>query len=89
MQEEDILIRIHRYESGQLKAFVDVTFSCSLGEFTLCGLRIIQKEGQDPWIAFPTIPYEKDGTTRYKKMIEAPQSTHRRLALAIFNEFRK
>lgn len=89
MSEAEILVTIHRHESGQLKAFADVTIPTSLGEFTLCGLRILRKDGHEPWVAFPTIPYEKDGTTRYKKLIDAPQSTQRRIAQAVLAEFQK
>lgn len=89
MLETSVLVTIHRYESGQLKAFADVTFQTSFGEFTVCGLRILQKDGHEPWVALPSIPYEKDGTTRYKKLIDAPQSTVRRIAQTVLDEFRK
>lgn len=35
--------------SGALKAFLDVTFDEHL---TIKGFRVVQKEGQEPWVAF-------------------------------------
>lgn len=89
MLEGTMLVTIHRYESGELKGFADVTVDTSLGEVTLCGFRIMQKQGKGPWIGYPSSAYQKDNQTRYKKFIDAPQATQRRITQAILAEFQK
>lgn len=89
MADEQLLITIHRYESGQLKAFVDITMLTPLGEITLRGFRIVQKLGQPPWIANPATSYQKNGETKFKDLIDAPQGTQRRLAQAILAEYER
>lgn len=89
MADEQLLVSIHRYESGQLKAFADITLLTPFGEITLRGFRIVQKPGQSPWVAYPATAYQKDGKTHFKNLIDAPQGTQRRLAQAILAEFER
>ena len=87
MADEQIFVTIHRYESGQLKAFADVTLLTSLGEITIRGFRILQKPEQPPWVAYPATSFQKDGQPKFKNLIDAPQGTQRRLAQIILAEF--
>jgi DNA-binding cell septation regulator SpoVG len=87
MADEHVLVSIHRYDSGQLKAFADVTVLTPLGEVTIRGFRVVHKSGQAPWIAFPATSYQKDGKTKFKDLLDTPQATHRKLAEAILAEF--
>ena len=87
MADEQCIVTIHRYESGQLKAFADVTLPTPLGEITLRGFRVVEKPGHPPWVAYPATSYQKDGKPKFKDMIDAPQGTKRRLAQAILAEY--
>jgi hypothetical protein len=42
MADEEIVVSLHLFESGQLKAFADVTLHTSLGEITIKGFRVVQ-----------------------------------------------
>jgi DNA-binding cell septation regulator SpoVG len=76
-----------RIQRGQLRAFCDVTLSFEHGELTLKGCRVIQKDGQEPWIAFPTNSYEKDGKTINKPVLEFSQTLRRMITTAILAEY--
>lgn len=87
MTDEQIVVSIHLYQSGQLKAFADVTLHTTLGEITIRGFRVVHKPDQAPWIAFPATSYQKDGKTKFKDLLDTPQATHRKVAEAILAEF--
>lgn len=87
MGELKITVEIKRLERGQLRAFCDVTLFFEHGELTLKGCRVIQKDGQDPWIAFPTNSYEKDGKTINKPVLEFSQTLRRLITAAILAEY--
>jgi DNA-binding cell septation regulator SpoVG len=82
-----IAVDIKRLERGQLRAFCDVTLSFEHGELTLKGCRVIQKDGQEPWVAFPTNSYEKDGKTINKPVLEFSQTLRRQIITAILFEY--
>ena len=89
MADEQLIVAIHRHESGQLKAFADITLLTPLGEITLRGFRVVQKPGKSPWVAYPATSYQKDGKTQFKNLIDAPQGTQQRLARAVLAEFER
>jgi len=87
MTDEQIVVSIHLFLSGQLKAFADVTLLTILGEVTIRGFRVVHKAEKPPWIAFPATSYQKNGETKFKDLLDMPQATHRKLAEAILAEF--
>lgn len=72
--------------SGALKAFLDVTFDEHL---TIKGFRVVQKEGQEPWVAFPQITYEKDGKTVRKDVLEVSRLMKKEITEKVLEEFAK
>ena len=89
MSDELIFVSIHLHQSGQLKAFADFTLQTPLGEITIRGFRVVQKDGGEPWIAFPAMSYQKDGEAKFKDLLDMPQATHRKIAEAILAEYRR
>jgi DNA-binding cell septation regulator SpoVG len=87
MNESQITIELRRLERGSLKAFADVTFPSPVGEITVRGFRVIQKNDQAPWVALPSVSYVKDGQTVNKPVLELPRSLHKRVAEMILAEF--
>lgn len=88
MNEKEMIIEMRRYESGKLKAFVDLTLFTSYGELTLKGFRIIQDEQRGPWVAFPSHVYEKDGNRVNKPLIEMSRSMRRTVTEAVLDQFK-
>ena len=90
MVDEQIVVSIHLYQSGQLRAFADVTLLTTLGEVTIRGFRVVQKaEDQPPWIALPATSYKKNGDTKFKDLLDMSQATRRKLAEAILAKYRR
>jgi len=83
-----MIVEVRTYESGTLKAFADVTIPTQLGEVTLKGFRIVQKDGAEAWVAFPTVSYEKDGERVNKPVLEMPIGTRKLISDAILSEFK-
>jgi DNA-binding cell septation regulator SpoVG len=87
MTDPIITVEIKRLERGQLRAFCDVTLCFEHSELTLKGCRVIQKDGQDPWVAFPTSRYEKDGKVISKPVVECSQTLRRQITNTILTEY--
>lgn len=87
MSTHPLMIEIKLIDKGYLKAFADVTLPANIGEITLRGFRVIQKDGQQPWVGFPTISYSKNGKTVNNPVVEVSRSVHREIAEAILREY--
>lgn len=77
------IVRITLHESGQLKAFADVTFPTTMGEITIRGYRIMQNPRAELWIGKPQSSYSSQGTTKYKNIVDYAQGTERQVRDAI------
>ncbi len=67
---DNIIISLRFIPDGKAaKAFADVTFGSDMGEFTLSGFKVIEKDGNPPWVAMPEFSLkQEDGTyKRYQK----------------------
>lgn len=89
MNEQRITVELKRVAFGKLKAFSDVTLPTPFGEFTIKGLRVIQQEGEEPWVAFPTSSYVKDGKTVNVAVLEFPRSLKKMIADEVLGEFKR
>ena len=92
MNEQSIIVELKLFEreGSNLKAFADVTIPSSLGEITIKGFRVIQKEGEAPWVGFPTSSYtKKDGKTVNNQIIETSKSLKRKLTDSILAEYKR
>jgi len=52
---------------GNLKAFVDIVIDDII---SIYGCRVIQQEGQRPWVSMPQIEYQKNGQKKYFAVIK-------------------
>ncbi len=71
--------------AGALKAFADVTY----GDMTIKGCRVVQKDGQDPWVGFPQLTYQKNGKTVYKDVIEVPRALKKKIVDLVLDKHKK
>lgn len=78
-----------RHESGQLKAFADITLVTDLGEITLRGFRVLQQEGKAAWVAPPSINYQRDGEWVNRKILETSRRLRIQMIDAVLGEFNK
>lgn len=89
MNEQNVLLDMKLYESGSLKAFVNVTIPSELGELTLRGFRVIQKDENAPWVAFPSSRYtNKDGKEVNDPFLETSKIVKRKLEDLILEEYK-
>jgi DNA-binding cell septation regulator SpoVG len=84
-----ITVEVKKMERGQLKAFADVTLSTSLGEITMRGFRVVQKDDQPAWVALPTSSYTKDGKIVNTQLLEISRNLKRQLCDAVLAEYHK
>ena len=87
--EPEVTVRVKLLERGQLRAFADVTISFSDHELTVLGFRIVQKDGQAPWIALPTSGYQKDGKPVSKKLVEFSRKLNQTVRETILLEYER
>lgn len=85
----EIAVELYPFEKGQLKAFADVTISLGPHDLTLCGCRIVQNGDQQPWVAFPTSSYHKDGQQKNKKVVECSRNLDRLIKEQILEAYEK
>jgi DNA-binding cell septation regulator SpoVG len=78
-----LTVDVRVFERGTLKAFADVTFPSALGELTLRGFRVLQKEGEAPWVAFPSASYTKDGKVINSQLMQVSGSLKKHLCDAV------
>lgn len=89
MNEQIIIVELKVFEKGSLKAFADVTITSLIGEITVKGFRVIQKDGEAPWIGFPSNSYIKNGKTVNNQIIETSKSLKRKLTDLILAEYKR
>ena len=72
MNEDAITVSIRPVEGSMtIGGVADVTLALEVGEVTLRGFRVIHKDQQNPWVAFPQESYMKGGEKKYVPIIEA------------------
>ena len=87
-EQSTISVDIHPHEKGQLKAFVDVTIKADIGEMTIMGFRIIHKDGDSPWVAFPKMTYTtKHGEQKDRQFLSMAPRNLRKITEAILKEW--
>ncbi len=90
MNVEKILVEVRLYESGSLKAFANVTMPSEVGELTIKGFMVFQKDGKSPWVAFPNNKYtNKDGEEIKNQIIETSKAVKRKLEDLILAEYKR
>lgn len=89
MDEPTLTVEVKKMDRGQLKAFADVTLTTPLGEITLRGFRVVQKDEQPAWVALPTSSYTKDGKIVNSPLLEVTRNLKRQLTDAVLAEYHK
>jgi hypothetical protein len=83
-----LTVDVRLFERGTLQAFADVTFPSALGELTLKGFRVLQKEGEGAWVAFPSSSYTKEGKIINSPLLVVGGSLKKHLADAVLAAFK-
>lgn len=90
MSNETVIVELKLFDRGQLKAFADVTIALPVGEITVRGFRVVQKDSQTvAWIAFPAVSYSKNGKIINKEILEVSRGLKKQITDAIFTEFKR
>ena len=89
MTNSGVRVSIIILEKGHVKAIADVTVSTDIGEITLPGYKVLQKEGAEPWVAPPSKVIGNNGKRSYQKVVDMAQVTHRVIADAVLSEYRR
>ena len=85
-----LLVEVRLLEGGSTRALADVTFRLLSGEeLTVLGFRVVRKEGEAAWVAFPTSGYPKDGKFVTKPVLEMRRSLKKQVVEAVLAEFEK
>jgi hypothetical protein len=83
-----LTVDLRLFVRGTLKAFADVTFPTAVGgELTVLGFRIVQKDGEGPWVAFPTSSYIKEGKPVNSPLLQISGSLKKHLTDAVLAAF--
>lgn len=75
-------------KEGKCKARVSVTFETPFGELTISGFAVFKGDGEDPWVSYPSTPYEKEGEKRWYTFVELPRVARRRFEAQLVKEYR-
>ena len=87
MQQPLIQVDLRRTGIGNIKAYADVTLATALGEITLKGFRVVQKDGKAPWVGFPNSTYTKNGKIVTRPFLETREALQRQIADAVLTEY--
>lgn len=88
MNDLEMTIELRLMNRGNLKAFADITFPSALGEITVRGFRVVQKEGQEPWVAFPSSSYTKDGKIVNNPILEVSRGLKQKVTVAVLTRYK-
>jgi len=89
MESKDISVDLKVFESGQLRAFADVTLPTGAGDFTAKGYRVVENKKGGLFVAVPSISYEKDGQRVNKPTVEASKALQKQIAEKVMEEYKK
>lgn len=69
---------------GSLRAFVDLR----IGRTLFRSWRVVQQEGQRPWVSPPVESWEdRDGKRHYRRLVEFPDELKRRVDEAVLKAY--
>jgi DNA-binding cell septation regulator SpoVG len=73
------------------KAIANITFDTAFGELTLERLRVIQQNGKEPWVAYPTIDFKSNETGEYVHLpiIKPGARLTKAISDAVLDEYKK
>jgi len=76
--------------AGAVKAAASVTLSTDGGDLTILRVKVIQKDGKDPWVALPDQSYKDDsGEWRHLAVIEPSQRLKRMILSAVLLKYKE
>ena len=89
IEPNPISVNFRLFEGRHMKAFVDVTLATTFGLITISGFRINQKEGEEPWVAFPNTTYTaKSGEVKKKLILDMGRVTRKSISDFILGEYK-
>lgn len=76
-------------DGGPLKAFFDVLLPFGSETLEICRCRIVQQEGQAPWISGPIESWtDPEGKRRYRHLVKLPARWKERLTEIALREWK-
>jgi DNA-binding cell septation regulator SpoVG len=88
MQQPTIRVDLRLTDGKEsIKAYADVTLPTPLGDITHKGFRVVQKNGEAPWVGFPNSTYIKNGKKVTRPFLEAREALLRQIADAVLAEY--
>lgn len=88
MSKHNVSADVRLIKKGSLKAIADVIFLSDLGEVTVRGFRVIQKDGDRAWVGFPTTNYTKNGEVVNKQILDVSKTMKHKLTDLILAEYK-
>ena len=73
-------------DGGALKAFFDVLLPIGPDTLEICRCRLVQQDGQDPWISGPVESWEEEGKRKYRHLVKMPDRWKARLLELVLME---
>jgi len=90
MEQPTIRVDLRRTDGkSPLKAYADITLITALGEITIRGSRVVQKDGQGPWVALPSASFQKDGILKRMDILEARRAILNQIKEVVLTEYNK
>lgn len=87
---EQVQVTLMLRDNGSLRATAEVSIPTPWGPLTVEGVKVIEKDANKPWVAFPSKEYAaKDGTKKYQKLLELPKPLQRAVSEVVLNEYKK
>lgn len=77
----------HTDGKNAIKAYADVTIATALGEVTVKGFRVVEKEGKKRFVGLPEITYQKNGKPERRPLLQMRDGIQQRLGEAILAEY--
>jgi hypothetical protein len=88
--QEEIHVDLMLRDAGSMRATADVSIPTPWGPLTVSGVKVISKDGKNPWVGFPSKEYTgRDGSKKYQKLIELPKPLQRVVSERVLSEYNK
>ena len=78
------VVHIKRVNAGSLRAFVAV----NIHEVIIKDFRVVQQEGQAPWVSVPQVEYTRNGERRFKPLIQLPVDLKKEVSQLVLKAYR-
>ncbi len=88
--DDAIYTIVQPFNNGKsIKAFADISLDTGLGEISISGIKIIQKDDNKPFIIFPSISFKDDKTGDFKnrKILSFSKRLEKMISNSVLKEY--